>query len=404
MSSEILINKLKQSEQELKDIFNAAPVGLLLIRNRVMISVNDMFCKMLGYTKGEFIGNTTEMCYKDKAEYERVGKLLYEQIQTVGQACLEVKGRKKDGTIIDVLVTTAILKNSGMKNDIIFATMDITERNKIRESLMLTQTAINRALDSIYWVLPDGRFGYVNEQACRELGYTCDELIKLTVQDIDPNFPSNKLAHLWNELRSKKKMLIETKHKTKSGVLIPVEISLNYINYNDQEYSFAFARNITNRKKADEDLRMANDKLRSEQQALFEKNVALKQVLNFMEKEKTDYKSEISLNIEQALIPFVEKLHKNDGKLSSKDIEFLEDAIKTIAGHEIEDFNANYTKLTAREMDICELIKEGKSSQEIADTLNLSVQTIQKHRNSIRDKLQLKNKDINLPAYLRSKK
>ena len=123
-----------------------------------------------------------------------------------------------------------------------------------------------------------------------------------------------------------------------------------------------------------------------------------------MEKEKTDYKSEISLSIEQALIPFVEKLHKNDGKLSSKDIESLEDAIKTIAGHEIEDFNANYTKLTAREMDICELIKEGKSSQEIADTLNLSVQTIQKHRNSIRDKLQLKNKDINLPAYLRSKK
>ena len=404
MSSEILINKLKQSEQELKDIFNAAPVGLLLIRNRVMISVNDMFCKMLGYAEKEFIGNTTEMCYKDKAEYERVGKVLYEQIKSIGQASLEVKGRKKDGTIIDVLVTTAILKNSGMKNDIIFATMDITERNKIRESLMLTQTAINRALDSIYWVLPDGRFGYVNEQACRELGYTCDELIKLTVQDIDPNFPSNKLAHLWNELRSKKKMLIETKHKTKSGVLIPVEISLNYINYNDQEYSFAFARNITNRKKADEDLRMANDKLRSEQQALFEKNVALKQVLNFMEKEKTDYKSEISLNIEQALIPFVEKLHKNDGKLSSKDIEFLEDAIKTIAGHEIEDFNANYTKLTAREMDICELIKEGKSSQEIADTLNLSVQTIQKHRNSIRDKLQLKNKDINLPAYLRSKK
>jgi len=63
MSSEILINKLKQSEQELKDIFNAAPVGLLLIRNRVMISVNDMFCKMLGYAEKEFIGNTTEMCY-----------------------------------------------------------------------------------------------------------------------------------------------------------------------------------------------------------------------------------------------------------------------------------------------------------------------------------------------------
>ncbi|MFH2047912.1 MAG: PAS domain S-box protein [bacterium] len=403
MSSEILINELKRSEQELKDIFNAAPVGLLLIRNRVMINVNDMFCKMLGYTKKEFIGNTTEMCYKDKAEYERVGKLLYEQIQTVGQARLEVKGRKKDGTIIDVLVTTANLKNSGMEDDIIFATIDITERNRIRESLMLTQTAIDKASDSIYWVRQDGSFGYVNEQACKELGYTIEELSKLTLQDIDPNFTALKQANLWDELKSKKKMLIETLHKSKSGILIPVEISLNYINFNNHEYSFAFVRNISKRKMANEALVIAHDKLRSEQQELHEKNVALKQVLNFMEKEKTDYKSEISLNIEQALIPFVKKLHKNDGKLSSKDIESLEDAIKTIVGHEIDDFNANYAKLTAREMDICELIKKGKSSQEIADSLNLSVQTIQKHRNSIRDKLQLKNKDINLPAYLRTK-
>lgn len=403
MSSENEIQKLKLSEKELKEVFNAAPVGLLLIRNRVMISVNNMFCKMLGYTEKEFIGNTTEMCYKDRAEYERVGKLLYEQIETLGQASLEVKGRKKDGTIIDVLVTSAYIKNSGMKDDIIFATLDITCRNKIRDSLMLTQTAINRASDSIYWVRPDGSFGYVNEQACRELGYTCDELSKLTVPDIDPNFPSDKLVHLWNELRSKKKMLIETEHKTKSGVLIPVEISLNYINFNNLEYSFAFSRNITTRKRADEELRTAHDKLRSEQQELHEKNVALKQVLNFMEKEKTDYKSEISLSIEQALIPFVEKLHKNDGKLSSKDIESLEDAIKTIVGHEIDDFNTNFAKLTSREMDICALIKEGKSSQEIADFLHLSVQTIQKHRNSIRDKLQLKNKEINLPAYLRTK-
>ena len=522
MSSEILIEKLKQSEKELKDIFNEAPVGLALVRNRVLINVNDMFCRMLGYSAEELIGQTTEFCYIDKAEFKRVGKLIYKQISDIGQGNLEVKGLCKDGTIIDVLLSTAYLKNSKMENDIIFTVLDITEskkvkeslmltqkanddcadlifwvhsdgyfgyvndksckdlgysrkellsmsvpdvdpgypsekfrelwadvkikktslietqlktkagiifpveirlsyvkydhdeymfafardiseRKKVRESLMLTQTAIDRASDSIFWVRPDGSFGYVNDEACKILGYSCEELLSMSVPDIDPIYTPDKIKKIWEELKSKKTVLIESVHKTKSGKVFPVEIRLNHIKYNDQKFIFSFVRDISKRKIADEELRKAHNKLRSEQQALYEKNVALKQVLSFMEKEKADFKSEISSSIEQALMPFIKKLHKNDGNLNHKDIESLEDTVKTIVGHEIDDFNANYAKLTAREMDICELIKESKSSQEIADTLNISVQTIQKHRTSIREKLQLKNKDINLSAYLRTK-
>ncbi len=529
MSSELLIEKLKQSEKELKDIFDAAPIGLALIRKRILINVNDMFCKMLGYTAKELIGQTTEICYKDKAEFKRVGKLLYEQIIVKGKGSLEVKGLRKDGTVIDVLISTANIKDSKTEDDIVFAVLDITKRkraekelkkakdftdnliqtanvliisldikgeiiifnpaaekitgytrselenknwfetlvpkskypyvydefNRIskggmpesftnpiltkdgqekiitwsnntldnngdiigtisfgiditklkqtKESLKLTQTAIDKSADSIFWVKPDGNFGYVNDEACKVLGYSREELFSISVSDIDLNYPSEKYRELWAELKTQKTFLIESQLITKSGKVIPVEIRLNYIKYGHDEYMFAFARDISKRKKADKELRTAHDKLRSEQQSLYEKNVALKQVLNFMEKEKTDFKIEISSNIEQALMPFIKKLHKNNGNLSHKDIEALEDAIKTIVGHEIDDFNTNYAKLTSREMDICELIKEGNSSQEIADTLNLSVQTIQKHRTSIREKLQLKNKDINLPAYLRTK-
>ncbi len=403
MSSEIIIEELKRSEKELKDIFNAAPVGLALVHNRVFITVNDMFCKMMGNSEEEMIGKTTEMCYKDKAEYDRVGKLLYEQIQTIGHANLEVKGKRKDGTLFDALISSAYLKKYESTDSFIFAIMDITEQKQTHESLMLTQTAMDKTSDSIFWVRPDGSFGYVNEHACKQMGYSCDELRNMTVSDIDPMYPPDELKKIWGVLRSKKTALIESAHKTKEGNLFPVEIRLNYIKYDDQEYIFSFARDITKRKEADEQLREAHDKLRSEQQALYEKNVALKQVLNFMEKEKNEFKHEISSSIEQTLMPFIKKLHKNNGQLNQQDIESLEDSLKTIVGHEIEDFSANYAKLTSREMDICELIKLGKSSQEIADELNLSVQTIQKHRTSIRDKLQLKNKDINLPAYLRTK-
>jgi len=152
----------------------------------------------------------------------------------------------------------------------------------------------------------------------------------------------------------------------------------------------------------DEQLAIA-DRLRNEQKALFDKHVALKQILEHMETEKLDFRHQISSSMERALMPFVKKLHKKNGVLSKKDMEQFEDTIKSITGTEIDDFRANYAKLTSREMDICDLIKKGQSSQEIADKLHLSLQTIQKHRSSIRKKLQLKNKEINLPAYLRYK-
>lgn len=154
---------------------------------------------------------------------------------------------------------------------------------------------------------------------------------------------------------------------------------------------------------AEDDQRAIADRLRDEQKALFHKNVALKQILEHMETEKSDFKHQISSSMEQALMPFVNKLRIKGGVLTEKDLELFEDAIKSITGTKIDDFKANYSKLTSREMDICDLIREAKSSQEIADMLHLSLQTIQKHRSSIRKKLQLKNKDINLPAYLRYK-
>ena len=154
---------------------------------------------------------------------------------------------------------------------------------------------------------------------------------------------------------------------------------------------------------AEDEQRAIANRLMEEQKALLDKHVALKQILEHMEAEKIDFKHEISSSMEQALMPFVKKLRNKGGTLSNKDIELFEDAVKSITGSKIDDYRANYAKLTPREMDICDLIKKGESSQEMADSLHLSLQTIQKHRSSIRRKLQLKNKEINLPAYLRYK-
>ena len=152
-----------------------------------------------------------------------------------------------------------------------------------------------------------------------------------------------------------------------------------------------------------EERKKASEELKAESAELIEKNIALNQVLEHLEKDKQNYKEQISESMESLLMPIVKKLKKRGGILSPKDISLFENSLDAIVGKEIDVFRKNLVKLSPRELDICELIREGKSSKEISSFLNLSTLTVHKHRESIRSKLQLKNKSTNLSAYLRTR-
>jgi RNA polymerase sigma factor (sigma-70 family) len=84
-------------------------------------------------------------------------------------------------------------------------------------------------------------------------------------------------------------------------------------------------------------------------------------------------------------------------------METLETRLNSVIKDDIDQFQNNLAKLTPRELDICELIQEGKTSKEIAESLGLSPETIHKHRQAIRRKLQIDHRGINLSSYLRSR-
>lgn len=163
------------------------------------------------------------------------------------------------------------------------------------------------------------------------------------------------------------------------------------------------ARDITTQQEAEEKLRDTTEKLKLEHKAVLEKNIALKQILDHMETEKRNFKQEIASNIYDLIYPIILELQKTGGRLSQRRIDLLENSLKAIMEKDIEEFKINYNKLTPREMDVCELIGKGLSSKEIAESLMIASETVNKHRESIRRKLQIKNKNINLSAYLRSK-
>ena len=114
--------------------------------------------------------------------------------------------------------------------------------------LRFTQFSLDRSAEAAFWMGPDLRFVYVNDAACRSLGYSREELLSMAVTDIDVEFPGS-LPNYWDELRRRKSMTIESRHRTKDGNIFDVEVSANYLEWEGKEYNCAFARNITERKK-----------------------------------------------------------------------------------------------------------------------------------------------------------
>ncbi|HTY23623.1 MAG TPA: PAS domain S-box protein, partial [Desulfomonilaceae bacterium] len=129
----------------------------------------------------------------------------------------------------------------------------ITERKRADESIALLSFALNHVRDAAFLIDEKARFHFVNEESCRVLGYTRPELLDMGVPDIDPDFPGERWQSHWNEIKALGSKRLETRHRTKDGRIFPVEIYANFIQYGDKTYNLALVRDITERKKAEEE-------------------------------------------------------------------------------------------------------------------------------------------------------
>ena len=128
---------------------------------------------------------------------------------------------------------------------------DITERKRAESILHLVQYGVNHSRDSIFWLDSETRLVYVNDAACRSLGYSREELLSMTISDIDPDFPPEAWPPQLEKLRKYGSVTRESRHRTRDGRIFPVEVTGNYVCFEGKEGSFAFARNITDRKQAE---------------------------------------------------------------------------------------------------------------------------------------------------------
>jgi PAS domain S-box-containing protein len=163
-------------------------------------------------------------------------------------------------------------------------TIHIAARKKVEEDLRLSQFSIEHASICAYLVDPEAHFLYVNEQACRTLGYNREELLSMTMHDLDPDFPTAVWPRQWAILKKKGGLHFETSHRRKDGTLVPMEMTLNFLAFGGREYNVAFGLEISERKKAEEAVKQAyaglEEKVRERTQALTELNSELRQEIS----------------------------------------------------------------------------------------------------------------------------
>ncbi len=135
--------------------------------------------------------------------------------------------------------------------------LDITARKHDQRLLEMMKFSIDHMGDKVTWVTSDSKVVYANIAACSSLGYTMEEMLKLSVPDFDPDFSAEDWPTHWEELKKHGSYTFESRHRTKSGEIFPVEVSVNYMRFDDVEYNCAYVRDITERKLIEETLRVA---------------------------------------------------------------------------------------------------------------------------------------------------
>jgi PAS domain S-box-containing protein len=121
-------NALRESEASLASIFRAAPVGIGIVSDRILLRVNDRICEMTGYTPEELIGKSARILYPTDEDFEHVGTVKYAMIREQGTGTVETRWKCKDGTIRNILLSSSPIDLSDISAGVMFTALDITDR------------------------------------------------------------------------------------------------------------------------------------------------------------------------------------------------------------------------------------------------------------------------------------
>jgi PAS domain S-box-containing protein len=293
-------------------------------------------------------------------------------------------------------------------SEIVLTIDDVSARMRTADALIASEQLYRSLVETMTEGLAarDERqnLTYVNDSFCSMVGYTREELLVMNmVQLLD-----TRNRTVFREQAEKQILGCEDSYELeltgKDRQKVTIIVSPAHICDTEGQVTGTFAvyTDITERKRAEENLRLATIQLDREHRSLEDKNAALKEVLAHLEEEKLEFRESLVAELGGAVSPALARLRQKATGPLIREVESVENSLKNILAKHVDPFRTRYANLSAREAQVCDMIVSGLSSKEISDQLSLSPLTVHKHRESIRKKLGLQGKEINLSTFLRT--
>lgn len=185
--------------------------------------------------------------------------------------------------------------------------------------------------------------------------------------------------------------------RNSQGVSIRSELTVQRVELRDQIIYSLYLKNLTEITQYHEP--------RQEGQREHQISDALNKAIQSLERDQSRFRQDLAHQIEVKLLPTLEKMSREPSlKIRNSYLKFLTQELASLSNNSIMDTNYDLLKLTPTEMEVCKYIQAGRSSQEIAEMMHSSFETIQTHRKNIRKKMGLKGKKTPLCTYLRVQK
>ena len=276
--------------------------------------VNQAACEALGYSKAELLSMTVFDINPDMGPEKWA---VHWQNQKKNNEFIETEHKRKNGSLFPVEIINNFIEfedqtySCAIVRDITFRKLEEARfqatYKKLKESehrSRLSHFTVQKTGDAILWIDNNGNIKFVNEACCERLGYTREELIQKKVWDINQEINLQGVKSYFETMRAEGGLILESKHYTKSGKVIPVQVAANFIEFEGQEYTCSIVRDITEQKHKESALRGALMEIRALKEKLEAENNYLQEEIkinhNFGEIiTQSEAFKEVLINIEQ---------------------------------------------------------------------------------------------------------
>lgn len=399
---------LRSSEERYRSVVENIGIGVAVISPHMeILSLNAQMRKWFPHIDV----STKPLCYQS---YNRPPRdtlcpycPTYLTLQD-GKVHESITDTPADGEIIHFRIISSPLTDE--KGNVVAAielVEDVTERKKLQDSLIesekMYRTIFETSSSAIMIVDEDTTISMVNSTLEQKSGYSRKELEgkKSWVEFVHPEDRERLLEY--HRLRRIHPEAVPGKYEfrfiTREGEVRHIHVTVGMIP--GTKKSVASFLDITDHVRTLEALKKKEHDLEMQSKNLEEYNKVLKVLLKQREKDKKEFEEKIISNINQFVLPYVEKLEKRGQNHEIKHLlDIIKASLRNITSSFSQRFSSELLSLTPKEIQIAYLIKEGKTSKEIAEVMNTSTGTIDFHRNNIRNKLGLKKSKVNLRAYL----